>query len=392
VHDVEAEPAGDGEDASDERDGRARFALVRQLAIASLLVPAAGSDTIQANARLLRLLRAGSPAVGRAPARRLERIQVSVADVEADAVVRRDLLGRALTGRILPGEAAVSGLRVAIGGVQVALGTPSDTFEPAASAGGWIEPTFLNDQGLPPCQVGATLDATHALLTPMIQRRSVVIDAHGGFDYREPWPRPILGELGWGDSGGTVAWYNGDEPYLMLREAAGREARLIPVPFRPNRICVEPDGAVVAATADGLWRWSAQEGPTRMADMPAAVAIRPAASGYRIDPIVKDDVGFTIRTHLRHAWQWETGLTAPRRIDLGPDGPCWSISTGGAWTAAAFPHADRIRLTHPDGGVFTLLCYYPVTVAWAAGSLVVVSGTSGSVLLFENLLTTLAAI
>jgi hypothetical protein len=88
---------------------------------------------------------------------------------------------------------------------------------------------------------------------------------------------------------------------------------------------------------------------------------------------------------------WRRGADRVDPLPLGPEGVSWSISERDGWIAEAHPHADLIRITTPTGRTFDLACFFPFSVAWAGPSLVVVSTTSGHVLLFPNVRHVLSA-
>jgi hypothetical protein len=231
---------------------------------------------------------------------------------------------------------------------------------------------------------GVTLDLRSALVNPLVGPFSVRVHEDGTFESMPAWPHAIIGEIRTA-AGGWVAWSNVvSEPVLMHRSADGHVNLVERAPFRPNRL-IEWNGRFLCAAHDGgLWLWNPGEEARKVTEAPPVLSLMKTAEGVRLDPVVRSPEGYTTRTHLDHAWIW-TGDGELKRQPLGIDGPCWSVASGGGWTARAYPHDDLVTLTHDSGRRVDLACYYPVTLAWAGRSLIVLSSTAGTILLFENL-------
>lgn len=249
-----------------------------------------------------------------------------------------------------------------------------------------VKPEFLGGL-LPSCLLAAVLNEREAVLAGLHQAVSFAVDQDGRVRPLSIWPRPVVGEVPWGVQGGALAWHNtADGPYIMLRRTADGPVDIHAVPFQPAWPLIEPDGGTFwSSYVGGLWSWHPERGSRLEADAPPCIGIRPSAGGIRLDPATKDDRLGTVRMEWHKGWCWErsTGVAAP--FELGPEGLSWSISTHAGWTAEAHPQADLVRIGSPDGREFLLACYFPFSVAWAGGSLVVTSTTSGCVLLFPHL-------
>jgi hypothetical protein len=71
-------------------------------------------------------------------------------------------------------------------------------------------------------------------------------------------------------------------------------------------------------------------------------------------------------------------------VALGHLGASSSRAVAGGWTAIAYPEQDLIRLEHENDTALSMVCYYPIALAWAGTSLIV-STADREVLLFEHL-------
>jgi len=231
---------------------------------------------------------------------------------------------------------------------------------------------------------GFTFDQQRAVLNPVVASTSVFVHEDGTFEPMHAWPHPIIGEIPAG-GGAWVAWSTVEaEPLLMRRTSDGVVDIVETAPFRPNRV-VEWDNEFLCTAHDGgLWLWTPGHAPRKVADAPPALSLMKSPDGIRLDPVVRSVDGFTTRARLDHAWLWSPGAGLTR-VPLGSSGPCWSVAAAGGWIARAHPHDDLVTLTHESGRVVDLACYYPVTLAWAGRSLIVLSSTGGTILLFENL-------
>jgi hypothetical protein len=359
----------------------ARIALLRQTAL-TLLDP-----TDRAFESMAAVLRAIDPVHAQGNLRCRIRLGAAAA---AEAALDSARLGHYVTGRAIEGAQSPC-LDVATPVVHLALGRNDGERDLPPSvrllcAHRVLPYRVLASDAFPGALWGCTFDAHGALLNPRSGSASVVVEEDGTFERQAPWPRIILGELAW-SGGGRVAWHNDPaDPVLMHRDPDGAVTIERP-PFVPNRALEWEDGRFVVVGSEGVWLWRPGSAPERVCEAPPAHTLTRIDGGVRIDLLVKGPEGFTARAPLDYALVWRSGARALERLPLGPEGPCWSVSRGREWTAAAHPHADIVRLTHASGRVVDLGCYYPVTVAWAGASLLVVSATSGRVLVFERLTT-----
>jgi hypothetical protein len=247
-----------------------------------------------------------------------------------------------------------------------------------------IAPRVLRTSEFGAAQFGFTFDQQRAVLNPLVGTTGVFVHEDGTFEPMHVWPHPIIGEIPAG-GGAWVAWSNVKaESLLMRRTCDGIVDVVESASFRPNRVVEWDDEFLCTAHDGGLWLWTPGHAPRKVADAPPVLSLLKSSDGVRLDPVVRSVEGFTTRTRLDHAWLWRpsVGLT---RLPLGSTGPCWSVAAAGGWIARAYPHDDLVTLTHESGRVVDLACYYPVTLAWAGRSLIVLSSTGGAILLFENL-------
>lgn len=251
----------------------------------------------------------------------------------------------------------------------------------------WLVPRLLSAEFLPASIFGYSTSADDATMTGLGARRSHRVDERGRATALDEWPEPIHAERPWGDDGGAVAWRTGRDPCLLWRQAAGAVVVTRPLTFTPANGAVTRDGRVWwASTSGGLWSWVPGRAIEEVAPAPPAFGLRLLSDDrIRLDPWTSDAAGFTERRLLRQAYVWTPGAEAVDTIELGPEGAAWSASTREGWMVEACPHADSIQCTHTSGTRASLACYFPVTVAWAGSSLVVVASTGGQVLLFEDL-------
>jgi hypothetical protein len=209
--------------------------------------------------------------------------------------------------------------------------------------------------------------------------RTVLVDASGAVRDGWTWPEAIVGDIAFEE--GRLAWSFGATSALFLR--AGGRTRRWDVPFSANAALACADGSVVFATSQGAWRWRPEHAPVCL--LPGAFfAAHAVEDGIRFDPFVKKD-GRRVRTRQgRAAVLGRDG--AQRWTPLAASGPCWSSAAApGGTHAEGYPHADLVRLTSATGESREMVCYYPVSVAWAGSSLLVAT-MAGDLLSFEGLL------
>ena len=240
---------------------------------------------------------------------------------------------------------------------------------------------------LPPCLFAHVLNGHEAMLGAVHTHESYAVDQEGRVRVCSAWPRPIIGEVPWGDRHGTLAWNNADgDSYVLLRRSASGRAEIHPVPFRPSSPLVLPDRTVLwASYFGGLWSWHPERGARLEADAPPALGIRERpGGGVRLDPAIKHATGVTVRQLHHDAYTWQPGHRRLTTVPAGARGVSWCACSADGWRAETYPHADVVALTTPDGREFELACYFPVSAAWAGSSLVVTSTTGGHVLFFPD--------
>lgn len=309
--------------------------------------------------------------------------------------IRPRYLMRALTGLVREAETALvaesTGLAIQHAGARWRLdveGSAMTLASPARflSATHAVAPTSVSG-ALPPCLFASPLSASEAVLGAVHTPDSYAVDQDGCARPLSTWPKPLIGEIPWGERGGAMAWNTADRAsYVMLRRAAGGPVETHPLPFRPSWPIVEPDGATLwSSYFGGLWSWHPDRGSQCLAEAPPSLGIRPHAAGVRLDPAIKHATGVSVRALHHQAWRWEHGTSRVTPLALGSHGVSWSLCERAGWAAEAHPHGDVVRITAPSGRAFELACYFPVSVAWAGSSLVVTSTTGGRVLLFRHI-------
>lgn len=311
--------------------------------------------------------------------------------------VRREQTGAA--ARWAGFSLAVSGQNLGHQDVAVTLLMPSQV-DPASATGpswlaqawagspcGWLPPRVVNTP-LFPCMIGNQLADGRALFAVVNQRHSLCLDAAGQWEADAAWPKPICGQVCWGAGTGAVAWHNADGSYVMWREHRDGRVFTDRIPFMACLAFPREDGSMWwTSLSGGLWSWTPGGSWNRLVDCPPVLGLQEDARGVWLQPS-GDDSTFMSRPRLAHAFHWIPGAPSTQPVPLGPQGPCWSVATAGDWTAAGFPHSDRVLLTRRDGMELALTCPYPYTLVWAGSSLVVGTG-KGTLLLFPDLLPSL---
>jgi hypothetical protein len=248
---------------------------------------------------------------------------------------------------------------------------------------GWVLPVRLTRPESPPCMVGEIFDDGHVLFTIVNGTRSIRIDAGGRCEPDAEWPMPISGEVRWG-AAGAVAWHNASSR-VMWRERPDGKVRSEAMPLGRGRAFPQPDGSFWwTSVRGGLWSWTPGGPWHRMVDTPPVLGLQRGTDGVRLDPR-GDNLDFAVRSRVSEAFCWRPGSDAVETIPIGAEGPCWSTSSNGEWTALAYPHADAILLRNHTGVQRALTCPYPFNVAWAGASLVVSTGRA-DVMVFRDLL------
>jgi hypothetical protein len=251
-----------------------------------------------------------------------------------------------------------------------------------------VIPRALTDQGAAR-SVFAYAAENGAVCAALNQHTSILIREDGTMHAHSEWPRPINGELPFGNGGavawsvGAATWPNGGAGYVMYRSSADEPVAIESLPFGPT-VGVWANGRLHwTCFPFGLGTWAPGEPATFAAPDLTLYAAHADASGLVLHPRVRSATGNTVRQLSHEGWRLIDGA-ARQSVPLGPYGSISSQSSRADWTAAAHPEADRIQIVHRSGASFSMTCYYPFMVAWAGRSLVV-SSSDGEILLFERL-------
>jgi hypothetical protein len=262
-------------------------------------------------------------------------------------------------------------------------------------------PRVLTDEGMSRSLVAYSVPAGVVCLTPYTSE-SFVVHVDGTRESHFAWPRPIIGELPFGE-GGAVAWGNGisawphtvDGPgYVMYRLHARDEVTIEELSIRPSfgawwrgRLffsCLPTP----AESWIGVASWVPGEDVRKeIADL-TLFGLHPRIEGLELHPCVIRDGGY-VRVVASEGRVFFDAARPAEPLALGADGAASSRAEGAGWTATAFPESDLIRLESADGRRMALTCYYPLRLAWIGTSLLV-STLEREVLLFDALADTLA--
>lgn len=251
-----------------------------------------------------------------------------------------------------------------------------------AHAPGTAMPRRLTHAGWPAASVAGPVDNRVLAVTPFTNATSL-IDADGRVERYQTWPRVITGALSLG-SRGEIAWSNvwnlktGTRPYLMYRPTAQADVEIIDLPFRPSAAVlwngrVYWNGQPMPGTSGGVGSWAPGEAPELHLPDLTLFPLVPLADRLSLAPLNLDHGDAVLRKPSTHGWHWIPGQSPVPAMN-GPHGQPTSVAERDGWSAAAHPHADLIRLTAPDGQERLLRCYYPLRLAWAGPSLVVMTG------------------
>jgi hypothetical protein len=229
--------------------------------------------------------------------------------------------------------------------------------------------------------------------------RSVRVRNGGIVEPHLSWPRTIIGELPFGESG-AVAWSNGltdwrqpTPPHVMYRHAEDEEARSEELPFRPGlgtwwngRVywCCQPDGHGAPV---GLASWAPGEQSRLEFDGLHLFDVQPFGDALLLHPRAVDASGVHRRQRTPQGWIWRPGI-APEPVTLGVSGSPTCRATNKDWDAYTYLEGDLVRIDSPFGTA-SMTCYAPHRVAWLGRSLVV-NTFEWDVLLFDDVMTSVA--
>jgi hypothetical protein len=252
-----------------------------------------------------------------------------------------------------------------------------------------VIPRVLTDSGAARSVFAYSADGG-AVCAGLNQRSSVLIREDGSLEPHSEWPRPINGELPFGNGGaiawsvGAATWPNGGAGHVMHRSGPDEPVTIESLPFGPSAGVWAHGRMHWTCFPFGIGTWAPGEPATfALADL-TLYGVHADATGLVLHPRVRSASGNTLRRLSREAWRLTAGA-AREPVALGPFGSVSSQSVRSDWTAIAYPEADLIRIDSASGQSFSMTCYYPFMVAWAGRSLVVCT-TDGDILLFERLI------
>jgi hypothetical protein len=369
------------------RSSPARFGgriAAGRLALEWLLCASHAAHRPEIAGRLFGLFRALNPAETNAGF--IEPVAIAVSahparvtePVEFSLTAEGPRLARALTGVISPvGEQANRAVRLLVDDDGLHSG---DAVFPSPLV---ITPRVLTDEGVARAVLGYTSDRG-AVFAPLLGTESFVVWQDGTIEPRHSWPRPIVGELPFGDDG-AVAWNNWPETgpsYVMYRPRAGDDPVIEDLPFRPAAGAWWRGRLYWTLFPSGFGSWMPGDPVLESPDV-SLLGLHAHATGISLATCLRDENGGARRERPASAWEWSSDRRL-REVPLGPEGAasCRCADTG--WTAAAHPEADLVLLESPAGVRLAMTCYYPFWVAWAERSLAVAT-IQGEILLFEDL-------
>ncbi|MEO5821822.1 MAG: 6-hydroxymethylpterin diphosphokinase MptE-like protein [Vicinamibacteraceae bacterium] len=294
-------------------------------------------------------------------------------------------LARALTGTVVPTapasdvgqpigdrSTATAALRLS---VSLAIASP-EGWRAAGQSTASTPARLLSPDPCAPCLYGYAIEDQRAIVTRQDLNGSYIIDAAGHVVDAPRWPAPVIGEGRLDQDGTCYAWAY-DPPRLLVRDAGGDIVHDVRLPFTPTHVTAEHEGRLRFAALDGLWTWSAALRFERLLETPPLVAAWNGADGT-LDLALLPPLGQPRARTARHlTWSPGGGL---RSQEAPPLGPCWSRSTEAGWIAEALPDADVIRVSNRTGLAGWVIADNPRTVAWAGGSLIIV--TAGGLVSF----------
>jgi hypothetical protein len=267
-------------------------------------------------------------------------------------------------------------------GIRIGGGT-------ARRAGGpLLVPRVLTDEGVVRGVVPYSTDAG-AVCTVLRGSESFLVRENGAIEPGVRWPRPINGQLPFGDGGavawsvGTARWPDGGSGYVMSRTGPNDEPTIEPLPFAPQAGTWWRGRLYWACFPFGVGSWAPGEAPAFALPDLTLFSVQGDDTDLVLGPRARTTYGAAERRLVTEGWRWQPGH-APQAAVLGPHGVASSRAASADWTAIAYPEADLVQLEHAGGVVVSMRCYYPFTVAWAGRSLLV-STADGELLLFEHL-------
>lgn len=309
-------------------------------------------------------------------------------------------LARVLTGAVLPEHEdtlvlprmETHGLRVSVG-----LRLGGDTHSPAMQRRTSMNPPRQLIESGTSGSIVAYAVHDGVVCVPLNTTHSLLVQAAGTSRPHLSWPRSIVLELPFGETG-AVAWSNGLAdwrkpivPYVMYRRAADDAPVIEELPFRPGlgtwwrgRVywCCQPGGP---EGRGGVASWAPGESPRCELPDLALFDIVPHGDALLLHPRAFN-AGIHERRWPPQGWLWRPGRS-PEPVPLDPFATPSCLATSGEWTASTYLEADVVQIRSPHGTV-SLTCYTPHRVAWMGRSLLV-NTFEWDVLLFDDLMTSI---
>ena len=310
--------------------------------------------------------------------------------------VAPEALARAFTGCVLIGgeNASLGRFAASTASVDVRAGAGS-TARGAANV--LVTPRVLTDEGVARSLVAYAREEGVVCVTPYT-RRSFLVGADGTVRPHLEWPRPIVGELPFGE-GGAVAWDNGmsapgSSGCVMYRRCANDAAIVQEISLRPAIAWWWRDRLYFNCyptpldTWVGLASWAPGSDAHQEVQGLTLFGMLEDANGLRLEPCVfRSNAGYD-RQIGREGWVWQPGREL-RPTVLGTLGQTSCQAASGEWVVAVHPQSDLLRFESPAGETCSVRCHFPLRAAWVGGSLLVSTGDR-EVLLFSGLADTLS--
>lgn len=373
-----------------------------------MAVTAAGVTVSDAAAatRLLRVVDAAADAADAGACESAAALTVQVGD-ERPVVVRVGIderpLARVMTGALVPAAVSVTvparhdpplavSLRTGAWQARCALAPPGHGGGHGTSAL-WapdhVPPLVLTEAGL--ARSAFAYSTAHgAVCVGIHARESLLVRPDGTVTPHLAWPRPIIGELPFGD-GGAVAWNNGTaewpsvgDGYVLYRRTTDGPVEIETLPFRPTQGTWWQGRLFWSTFKTGIGAWAPGVAPQQWLTDQSFSGVRPCAGGLVLQACALDAYGGYERRLVQDGWRL-TAAGALERFALGRHGAATSEAAHPqGWRATAYPQADLVTLRHPTLAAVDLTCYDPLSLAWAGDALLVCTG-AGDVLLFQDL-------
>jgi hypothetical protein len=231
---------------------------------------------------------------------------------------------------------------------------------------------------------------------------SFIVRPGGAIEPHHAWPRRIVAELPFGESG-AVAWGNGlstpgciENGYVMYRARAHGDVTIEELPVRPSlgwwwegRLYWSCFPTHIESWV-GLASWApGEEVRIEVPDITLFDAV-PRGDRLVLSPSTHRKGQPFERRLLTEGWSFRPSMPLERVPFARYGAPSCASSTMG-WTATAYAEADVIELRRDasdDPAPMEMNCYYPLKLAWMGPSLLV-STADRELLLFDDLLGTL---